>query len=100
MAHENQEKEHPGKEKNKSSLTIRHGGHVVELEFNIHQKIKKLLEEALKEFKERYGLQPPANEVPYLRYGNENLSDLDKSIQDYGIPDKAVLDLLFEHRGG
>jgi len=97
---ENLEKDHPGEEKNRISVTIRHGGQAIELEFNIHQKIKKVLDEALREFKDRYGLQPPANDVPYLRYGSVDLTDLEKSLKDSEIPDKAVLDLLFEHRGG
>lgn len=97
---ENLEKDHPGEEKNRISVTIRHGGQTIELEFNIHQKIKKVLDEALKEFKDRYGLQPPANDVPYLRYGSIDLTDFEKSLKDCDIPDKAVLDLLFQHRGG
>lgn len=97
---EEAEKDHPGKEKNRISVTIRHGGQAIELEFNIHHKIKKVLDESLKEFKERYGLQPPANNVPYLRYGSVDLTDLEKSLKDYEIPDKAVLDLLFHPRGG
>jgi len=97
---ENLEKSHLGEEKNRISVTIRHGGQAIELEFNIHQKIKKVLDESLKEFKERYGLQPPANDVPYLRYGTIDLTDLEKSLKDYEIPDKAVLDLLFQPRGG
>ena len=96
----NLEKGHPSEEKNRISVTIRHQGQVIELEFNIHQKIKKVLDEALKEFKDRYGLQPPTNDVPYLRYGSVDLTDLEKSLKDYEIPDKAVLDLLFQHRGG
>ena len=100
MIPENEQKEHPGKEKNRISITIRHGGQTVELEFNIHQKIKKVLDDTLKEFKDRYGLQPPPNNVPFLRYGNIDLAELDKSLKDYGIPDKAVLDLLFQYRGG
>lgn len=97
---EEAEKDHPGKEKNRISVTIRHGGQAIELEFNIHHKIRKVLDESLKEFKERYGLQPPANNVPYLRYGSVDLADLEKSLKDYEIPDKAVLDLLFQPRGG
>lgn len=100
MPKEDVEKNHPGKEKNRISLTVRHGGQSVGLEFNIHQKIKKVLDETLREFKERYGLQPPANDLPYLRYGTLDLTDLEKSLKDYEIPDKAVLDLLFQYRGG
>ncbi len=85
---------------NRISVIIRHGGHSIELEFNIHQKIRKVLKDALKEFKERYGIVPPANDIPYLRYGNIDLTELDKSLEDYGVPDKAVLDLLFQHGGG
>lgn len=85
---------------NKISIIIRHGGHSIELEFNIHQKIKKVLKDTLKEFKERYGIQPPPNDFVFLRYGSTDLTDLDKSLKDYGIPDKAVLDLIFQHRGG
>lgn len=85
---------------NKISIIIRHGGNSIELMFNIHQKIRKVLKDALTEFKEQYGIQPPPNDTPYLRYGNVDLTDLDKSLKDYGIPDKAVLDLLFQHGGG
>lgn len=93
-------KKHPGKEKNRISITIRHGGQAVELEFNIHQKIKVVLEKTLKEFEERFGLVPPPNNISYLRYGTVDLSDPEKTLEDYEIPDKAVLDLLFRSGGG
>lgn len=95
----NDEKSHE-EHKNKIELTVRHGGNEVFLSANIHQKIQHILNEALKEFKEKYGVVPPPNNAAFLRYGSTDLSDLSKSLEDYGIPDKAVLDLLFRAGGG
>jgi hypothetical protein len=96
---ESTEKNHPGREKNRVTIIIRHGGDTVSLDSNIHEKMKKVLADALKEFKE-LGVEPPTNATVFLQYGNNNLTDLDKSLQEYNIPDKAVLDLVFQTRGG
>jgi len=85
--------------KNEVDLTVRHSGNEVFISANQHQKIQHILDEALKKFKEQ-GIVPPANNTPFLRYGSTDLSDLNRSIADYGIPDKAVLDLLFRAGGG
>ena len=94
------EQEAPGREKNTIEVTIRHMGQSVTLEFNIHQKLRHVLEKALAEFARQYGLQPPPNASIVLRYGSTDLTELDKSLQDYQIPDQAVLDLLFITRAG
>ena len=86
--------------KNRIELTVRHGGDQVFLTQNIHHKIQHVLDEALREFKEKYGVVPPPNTVAFLRYGNIDLSDRNKSLEEYGIPDKAVLDLSFRPGGG
>lgn len=86
--------------KNAVELTVRHGGNEVFISANQHQKIRHILDEALKKFKEQYGIVPPANNIPFLRYGTTDLSDMERSLAEYGIPDKAVLDLLFRAGGG
>lgn len=86
----------PGKEKNWVSVLIRHEGQTVSLSFNIHQKIKKVTQDAVKAL----SLQPPPNAVIYLRFGDVSLDDPEKSLQDYQIPDGATLDLLFRTRAG
>lgn len=86
--------------KNKLDLTVRHGGNEVFLSANIHQKVQHILNEALREFRDKFGVAPLPNNVPFLRYGTTDLSDPNKSLEEYGIPDKAVLDLLFRPGGG
>lgn len=86
----------PGKEKNWVSVIIRHEGQTVSLDFNIHQKIEKVTKDAVKAL----GLQPPPNTTIYLRFGDINLDDPERSLQDYQIPDGATLDLLFRTRAG
>lgn len=86
--------------KNAVELTVRHGGNEVFISANQHQKIRHILDETLKKFKDQYGLVPPSNQIPFLRYETTDLSDLDRSLEAYRIPDKAVLDLLFRAGGG
>jgi hypothetical protein len=86
--------------KNQIDLTFGHGGNEIFLTQNVHQKIKHVLEKALAEFKKEFNLDPPANSQPIIRYGDLNLDDLEKSLEDYNVPDKAVLDLLFQTRAG
>jgi len=88
-----------GKEKNWVEITIRHGGQTISDSWNIHHKIRKVLDDALGKFKELYGLVPPPNAEVYLTYGNIRLEP-EQSLQDYAIPDKAVLDLVFHPRAG
>lgn len=90
------EKEAPGKEKNWISITITHGGDKKSFEYNIHTKIKKVLEDALKAL----GIIPAENTVYYLVYGSVNLDDENKSLQDYNIPDGAVLALATRCKTG
>lgn len=92
---ENPVQELPDKEKNWVELTIRHGGQTITDSWNIHHKIRKVLDDALVEFK----LVPPPNAELYLTYGSTRL-DPEKSLQDYAIPNKAMLDLVFHPRAG
>ena len=85
--------------KNEVDVTVRHGGNEIFISANQHQKIQHILDEALRKFKDQ-GIVPPPNNIPFLRYGSTDLSDLNRSLADYGIPDKAVLDLLFRAGGG
>lgn len=96
MPTENTKKEGQGREKNRISVTIRHEGQTATIEFNIHQKIKKVLADAI----EALGLQPPPNSVPYLEFEGKRLDDPEKSLQDYQIPDGAVIDLFYHPRAG
>lgn len=89
----------PGRDKNQIELTVRHAGFRVTLDFNKHQKIQKVIDEALKAFAEQFNIQPPANSTPVLRFGDRDL-DLNQSIQEAGLPDKAELDLRFNPRAG
>lgn len=91
--------EAPGRDKNRVELTVRHAGLRVALDFNIHQKIQKVLEDALKAFAEQFNLQPPSNSTAVLRFGERDLSP-DQSIQEAGIPDGAELELRFNPRAG
>lgn len=93
-------REAPGREKNRISISCRHEGRSVTLDFNIHHKIKKVQQDILEEFKRIHNLQPPPNAVPYLMYGNLRLSDLEQSLEGYNIPDGATLDLLFQTGAG
>jgi len=86
--------------KNKIELTVRHGGNEVFLTENIHHKIQHVLNETLRELQDKFGLVPPPNNIPFLRYGSLDLADMNKSPGEYAIPDKAVLDLLFRAGGG
>jgi hypothetical protein len=86
--------------KNQINVTINHGGNEIFPKHNVYNKIKNVLDKALAEFKEKHDLDPPANSQPVLRFGSVNLSDLEKSLEDYQIPDKAVLDLIFQTRAG
>lgn len=93
------ERNAPGKEKNWVEITIRHGGQTITDKWNIHHKIRKVLDDALAKFRELYGLVPPPNAEVYLTHGSTRL-ETEKSLQDYAIPDKAVLDLVFHPRAG
>jgi hypothetical protein len=92
---------HPasGKDKNRIELTVRHAGFRVTLDFNPHQKIQKVIDEALKAFAEQFNIQPPANATPVLRFGDRDL-DPNQSILEAGIPDESELDLRFNPRAG
>jgi len=93
---ETEQAEGPGKEKNWISITIVHGGESRPFSFNIHMKIGKVVDDALKEF----GLQPAPEYLYYLVYGNVNLDDYEKSLKDYNIPDGAILALARRCRVG
>lgn len=96
MATENTKEEGQGREKNRISVTIRHEGQTATIEFNIHQKIKKVLVDAIAAL----GLQPPPNSVTYLEFEGNRLDDPEKSLQDYQIPDGAVIDLYYRTGAG
>lgn len=89
----------PGREKNRVELTVRHAGLRVALDFNLHQKVQKVLEDALKAFAEQFNLQPPSNSTAVLRFGERDLNP-DQSIQEAGISDGAELELRFNPRSG
>jgi len=89
----------PEKDKNRIELTIRHAGLRVTLEFNLHQKIQKVLDDALRAFADQFNLQPPSNSTAVLRFGDKDLNP-DQSIQAAGVPDGAELDLRFNPRSG
>ncbi len=92
--------EAPGREKNRVELTVRHAGLRVTLDLNVHQKIQKVLEDALRAFADQFNLQPPPNSIPVLRFGDRDLTNLDQSIKEAGIPDGAELELRFNPRSG
>lgn len=74
------------------TVTIIYGEQSKPFKFNIHFVIRRVLEEAIRAF----GLQPPL--VNYqIFYNNTLLSDLNKSLKDYGIPDGARLVLAHVH---
>jgi hypothetical protein len=85
-----------GKEKNWISVTIVHGGESRPFSFNIHMKIKKVVEEALKAF----NLQPAPEYLYYLVYGSVNLDNYEKSLMEYNIPEGAILALARRCRVG
>lgn len=97
---ENRHGEAPGKNKNRIDVTVRHAGLRVTLEFNVHQHIRKVLDDALEAFAQQFNLRPPANSTAVLRFGDRDLTNLDQSIEDAGIRDGAELDLRFEARSG
>jgi hypothetical protein len=90
VAVEIKEKGAPGKEKNWISITIIHGGERRSFDYNVHTKVRKVVDDAIKAF----GIQLPPNTSYYLTYGNVNLDDPNKSLKDYGIPDGAELALV------
>lgn len=81
------EQEAPGKEKNWLTLKITHGGEEWTSEFQIRWKVRKVIEDALQHF----NIVPAPDVTYYLCYGDLQLSDEEKSLQDYGIPSGATL---------
>jgi len=79
-----------GREKNIITITIISDGVPKTFEHNIHHKIRRVVDEAIKAF----GIQPPPNTTYILTYDSLNLDDMDKSLKDYGIPDRATLTLV------
>jgi len=79
--------EEVGQEKNTVTLTIISDGNTYTDTFNIHEKIRKVIHDALKAF------NIDVSQVPnyVLRYGNQNLDDLERSIKDYGVQNNAEL---------
>ena len=89
------------KDKNKKiEFTVRHSGMSVELSLNANTSISKVLDKALKELEKEFGFQPPENERPFLRFGDIQLDDLEKTLEEYNIGDGAIIDLLLQHVGG
>ena len=82
--------------KNKIEVTVQHAGKEIDLIANVHHKIKHVQEKALEKFKVEHGFDPPSNSVIFLRYDTTDLSEPEKSLEDYNIPDKAVLDLIVQ----
>lgn len=86
------------KPRNRITVYVRHAGLQVTVEVNIHQKVRKILEDALAAFAEQ-GLRPPDNADVVLRLGDRDL-DPEASIEDAGIEDQTELDLVFNTRAG
>lgn len=63
-----------------------------EFSFNVHFNLRRVLEEAIRVF----GLQPPMENYQ-LFYNDKQLSDLNKSLQHYGIVDEAQLVMAHVH---
>jgi len=80
------------KEEKWITVSILYGNQSKEFSFQVHFNIRRVLEEAIRSF----GLQPPMENYQ-LFYNNQQLSDLNKSLQDYGIPDKATLVMAHVH---
>jgi len=80
------------KEKNWITVDILYGNQSQKFDFNIHFTIRKVLEESIKAFK----LQPPTENYQ-LFYENTQLSDLNKSLLDYQIPEGAKLVMAHVH---
>jgi hypothetical protein len=89
---ESERVEAPGKEKNWISVTIIYGNQSKSFDFNIHFTIRRVLEEAIKAF----GQQPPVENYQ-LFYNDQQLSELNRSLQDYDIPEDAKLVMAHVH---
>jgi len=82
----------PGKEEKWIKVTILYANQSKDFNFQVHFIIRRVLEEAIRAF----GLQPPMENYQIF-YNNQQLSDLNKSLQDYGIQEGAQLVLAHVH---
>jgi len=78
------------------TIKVRYQNLVKEFKFNVHFNIRRVREEVVKAF----NLRPPFEnyQLYWLKNGAQiPLSDLNKSLLEYGIPDGAVLLLVHVH---
>jgi len=78
------------------TIKVRYQNLVKEFKFNVHFNIRRVREEVVRAF----NLRPPFEnyQLYWLKNGAQiPLSDLNKSLLEYGIPDGAVLLLVHVH---
>ncbi|RLG85358.1 MAG: hypothetical protein DRO15_07605 [Thermoprotei archaeon] len=78
------------------SVKVRYVNQVKEFKFNVHFNIRRVREEVVRAF----NLRPPFDnyQLYWLKDSTQiPLSDLNKSLLEYGIPDGATLLLVHVH---
>ena len=78
------------------SIRVRYANQVKDFKFNVHFNIRRIREEVVRAF----SLSPPFDnyQLFWLKNGAQfPLSDLNKSLLEYGIPEGAVLLLVHVH---
>ena len=79
------------------TVYIRYGNRRDEFKFRPNFNLKRVLEEAIR----RFGLPAPsAREVYQFYYKGDLLSDLNRSLEFYGVTEGEELVLTHEHVGG
>ena len=79
------------------TVYIRYGNRREDFKFRTNFNLRRVLEEAIRKF----GLPAPsAREVYKFYYKGDLLSDLNKSLEHYGVKDGEELVLTHEHVGG
>lgn len=79
------------------TVYIRYGNRREEFKFRTNFNLRRVLEEAIRKF----GLPAPSAREVYKFYYKDNLlSDLNKSLEHYGVKEGDELVLTHEHVGG